>query len=63
MEGPSGDRHSFTINAPYNVDIDIAPGHNGAATFAADHAGIFEFYCVHHIPSMVGQLVVLPTRT
>jgi hypothetical protein len=23
MEAPSGDRHSFTINAPYKVDIDI----------------------------------------
>jgi len=28
MEAPSGDMHSFTIDAPYNVNIDIAPRHN-----------------------------------
>jgi hypothetical protein len=25
MEAPSGDMHSFTIDAPYNVNIDITP--------------------------------------
>jgi nitrous oxide reductase len=29
MEAPSGDMHSFTIDAPYNVNIDITPRHNG----------------------------------
>lgn len=61
MEAPSGDRHSFTIDAPYNVDIDTAPGHYGTATFVAVHEGIFKFYCKYHIPSMVGELIVLPT--
>jgi plastocyanin len=60
MEAATGDRHSFTIGAPYNVDIDTAPGHDGTATFVASHAGIFQFYCKYHIPSMVGELVVLP---
>ena len=56
------ERHSFTIDAqPYRVDIDIAPGESGNATFtAADQEGIFPYYCKYHLPTMVGQLVVLP---
>jgi nitrous oxide reductase len=60
MEAPSGDRHSFTIDAPYNVNIDVAPGQNGTAAFLADHVGIFKFYCKYHIPSMVGEFMVSP---
>lgn len=52
MEDESGD-------APYNVNIDIAPGQNGTANFDASHAGIFKFYCKYHQPSMAGELVVL----
>ena len=62
MEASSGDRHSFTINAPYNVDIDTAPGQNGTATLVPDHAGIFKFYCKYHFPGMAGELAVLPNR-
>lgn len=62
MEAPSGDRHTFTIDAPYNVNIDTGPRQNGTATFIADHPGIFKFYCKYHIPSMVGELVILPNR-
>jgi plastocyanin len=55
------ERHSFTIDAqPYSVDIDIAPGESGNATFTADQEGIFPIYCIYHLPTMVGQLVVLP---
>ena len=61
MEASSGDRHSFTINATYNVDIDTAPGHYGTATFVAVHEGIFKFYCKYHIPSMVGEFMVSPS--
>src|SRR5215468_3338360 len=53
MEAPSGDRHSFTIDGPYNVNIDTAQGGNGTAAFVADHVGIFKFYCKYH-NSMVG---------
>jgi FtsP/CotA-like multicopper oxidase with cupredoxin domain len=36
------ERHSFQIDAqPYSVDIDIAPGESGNATFTADQEGIF----------------------
>ena len=62
MEAPSGDMHSFTIDAPYNVDIDTTPAQNGTTTFVADHPGVFKFYCKHHLPGMVGELIVLPTK-
>jgi FtsP/CotA-like multicopper oxidase with cupredoxin domain len=55
------ERHSFTIDAqPYSVNIDIAPGESGNATFTADQEGIFPYYCIYHLPTMTGQLVVLP---
>lgn len=55
------ERHAFTIDAaPYQVDIDLAAGEGGNATFTADEQGIFPFYCVYHLPTMQGQLVVLP---
>jgi plastocyanin len=59
------ERHSFTIDAqPYSVDIDIAGGESGNATFtAADQEGIFPYYCKYHLPTMVGQLVVLSPTT
>jgi plastocyanin len=59
------ERHSFTIDAPpYSVDIDIAGGESGNATFtAAGQEGIFPYYCKYHLPTMVGQLVVLPPTT
>lgn len=64
MEAPTGDRHSFTMHsrlyAPYNVDIDVAPGQNGTATFVAGLPGIFLFACKYHSPSMIGQLIILP---
>lgn len=67
-EQETEERHSFTIDAqPYSVDIDIAAGESGNATFtaaaAADQEGIFPYYCKYHLPTMVGQLVVLPPMT
>ena len=59
--GETPERHSFTIDAqPYSVNIDVAPGEPGNATFTADQDGIFPYYCIYHLPSMTGQLVVLP---
>ncbi|MDQ4101237.1 MAG: hypothetical protein M3115_03500, partial [Thermoproteota archaeon] len=57
---------SFTIDAqPYSVDIDIAGSESGNTTFtaAADQVGIFPYYCKYHLPTMVGQLVVLSPTT
>ena len=64
-EQETEERHSFTIDAPpYSVDIDIAGGESGNATFtAADQEGIFPYYCKYDLPTMVGQLVVLPPTT
>jgi plastocyanin len=64
MEAPTGDRHSFTMHSgrypTYNVDIDVAPGQNGTATFVANQPGIYLYACKYHAPSMVGQLIILP---
>ncbi len=58
------ERHSFTIDAkPYSVDIDMPGGESGNATFTADQEGIFPYYCKYHLPTMIGQLVVLPPTT
>jgi plastocyanin len=55
------ERHSFTIDAqPYSVNIDISAGESGNATFTADQEGIFPIYCIYHLPTMTGELVVLP---
>ena len=60
METPTGDRHSFTINAPYNVNLNLGQGKNGSISFVANEPGIFRYYCEYHEPTMSGQLVVLP---
>ncbi len=54
------ERHSFTIDAPYSVNIDIQPqSHPGNATFVANAPGIFLYYCKYHRPTMEGYLEVL----
>lgn len=60
MEAPTGDRHSFTINAPYNINLDLGQGKNGSTAFKATDPGIFRYYCEYHEPTMSGQLVILP---
>jgi len=59
-EDDANDRHSFTLGGSYKVDIDVAGGQNGNATFTADREGVFIFYCKYHLPTMQGELVVLP---
>ena len=62
MEAPAGDRHSFTINAPYKINLDLAPGENGTVSFIANHPGVYQFYCEYHEPTMTGQFVVLSKK-
>jgi hypothetical protein len=39
------ERHSFTIDAPYNVDLYIAgSGESAVANFTEEHEGIFQYY-------------------
>ena len=54
------ERHSFTIDDPYKVNIDLGFGQNGNATFTADQTGVFTYYCKYHLPVMTGQLLVIP---
>ena len=54
------DRHTFTMQAPYTMDYDLAGGENTTFSFKADTVGTFTYYCTYDLPSMVGQLVVLP---
>lgn len=63
IETNATDRHSFTLAAPYNIDMDLAGGQNATATFNANKEGVFVFYCKYHLPSMTGELIVVPTTT
>ena len=54
------DRHSFTLESPYKMNYDLAGGENTKFSFTADTVGTFTYYCTYDLPSMVGQLVVLP---
>jgi plastocyanin len=61
-EPETNERHALKIDAqPYSVNIDIAAGESGNATFTADQEGIFPYYCIYHLPTMTGELVVLPS--
>lgn len=51
--------HTFTISAPYNIDVEINAGDSTIIEFVADESGIFEYVCTYHEPTMAGQLVVL----
>lgn len=54
------DRHTFTMQAPYEMNYDLAGGESTTFSFKADRIGTFTYYCTYDLPSMVGQLTVLP---
>lgn len=54
------DRHTFTMEAPYKMDYDLAGGEQKTFSFTADTVGTFTYYCTYDLPSMTGQLIVLP---
>lgn len=54
------DRHTFTMEEPYKMNYDLAGGESTTFSFTADTMGTFTYYCTYDLPSMVGQLVVLP---
>jgi len=54
------DRHTFTMEAPYQMNYDLAGGESTTFSFTADTVGTFTYYCTYDLPSMIGQLVVLP---
>ena len=55
------EHHTFTIPA-YNIDVDLAPGQKQDIRFTASQAGIFDFLCKIHMPTMQGELIVLKTQ-
>ena len=54
------DRHTFTMQAPYKMDHDLAGGQNQTFSFIANTTGGFTYYCRYDLPSMTGHLEVLP---
>lgn len=54
------DRHTFTMQAPYQMNYDLAGGENATFSFTTNTSGTFTYYCKYDLPSMTGQLVVLP---
>lgn len=54
------ERHTFTMEKPYKMNYDIAPGEKKTFSFTADTVGTFTYYCTYHMPTMVGHLTVLP---
>ena len=56
----SDDRHTFTLESPYKMNYDLAGGESTTFSFTADTVGTFTYYCTYDLPSMVGQLIVLP---
>jgi plastocyanin len=54
------DSHTFTMGSPYNIDKVVAPGQNATFKLKAVEEGIYRFYCRFHLPTMEGQLIVLP---
>ena len=57
--GVNGDEHPTVIEG-YDISFTVKRGQLSTVTFTADKAGVFEYRCGTHPPSMVGELIVLP---
>ncbi len=54
------EKHSFTMFEQYQMHHDVDASENKTIEFVASESGVFEYQCVYHVPTMRGQLVVLP---
>ena len=55
------EKHSFTMATEgYQMHRDVEASQSVEIEFTADEAGVFEYECVYHTPTMKGKLVVLP---
>ncbi|HJU59803.1 MAG TPA: cupredoxin domain-containing protein [Nitrososphaeraceae archaeon] len=54
------EKHNFVLNQPYNIIKDLAGGQNATFSFIANKEKVYEYQCSYHLPTMTGQLVVLP---
>lgn len=57
--GVNGKEHPSVIEG-YNVSFNVLRGQVTRTTFKADKAGIFNIVCGAHLPTMTGQLIVMP---
>jgi plastocyanin len=56
--GVNAEVHNITVN---NFEpFELHRGELKTVTFTADRAGIFDFNCLIHRPTMHGQIIVLP---
>ena len=58
--GVNGDEHPTVIDG-YDISFTVKRGQLTTVTFTADKAGVFAFRCGVHMPSMTGELIVLPS--
>jgi plastocyanin len=58
--GIHSDAHPLAHIEGYDVHFEVKRGEITRVTFDADTPGIFRIVCPVHLPSMVGQLLVLP---
>ena len=56
----ANEKHNFVLNQPYNIIQDLAGGQKSTFSFIANNEGAYEYQCSYHLPTMTGQLVVLP---
>ena len=54
------EKHNLVMLNPYNITKDLAGGQHAKISFTADKEGIYPYECTYHMPTMTGQLVVLP---
>jgi plastocyanin len=59
--GVNGDEHPSVIDG-YDISFTVKRGQLTTVTFTADKTGVFPFRCGVHMPSMTGELIVLPSR-
>ena len=58
--GEPEDRPIFTLESPCEMNYEVAGGESTTFSFTADMVGTFTHFCTYYLPSMIGQLVVLP---
>jgi plastocyanin len=54
------EKHNFVLLNPYNITKDLPGGQHAKISFIADKEGLFQYECTYHMPTMTGQLLVLP---
>lgn len=54
------EHHTFTMASdPYQMHHDLNAGEQKTIEFAASEAGVYDYICVLHTPTMKGQLIIL----